>query len=212
MLPHEAATIAFRRAQSEHIPYDFEMDLKDNSKLFCSEVASDPYSQLGIKLWMGISRISSPGVRSWLSDFGIRNFETQEPSDLEYDPQLTVVAEWRDPETLYKDHLDNAVIDVMLEGAEAGERLNYDWYKLPVGRLAKGYSWLKNLLGSVGPIPEGMNATAALKNDHFSRHHTSIKILVMLKAENYREIRGYNPPYWELINLARQAKTELYGR
>jgi hypothetical protein len=54
-------------------------------------------------LWMGISHISSPGLRKWLSAFGVTHFETQEPSDLEYDPQLVVVAEWRDPETLRKD-------------------------------------------------------------------------------------------------------------
>ena len=28
-------------------------------------------------------------------------------ADLEYDPQLSIVAEWRNPETLFKDHLDN---------------------------------------------------------------------------------------------------------
>lgn len=46
---------------------------------------------------------------------------TPEPSDLEYDPQLRVVAEWRDRDTLWQDHLDNAVVDVMLESAERGE-------------------------------------------------------------------------------------------
>ena len=45
---------------------------------------------------------------------------TLEPSDLEYDPQLTVVAEWHDPGTLFKDHLDNAVTDVLLEDANSG--------------------------------------------------------------------------------------------
>jgi len=126
LLPHKAALMAYEKANARHIPYDFEMDYNDNGKLFCSEVASAAYSRLGLGLWSGISNISSAGLRSWLAAFGIRHFETQEPSDLEYDPQLTIVAEWRDPETLYKDHLDNAVIDVMLEGAEAGERLSYD--------------------------------------------------------------------------------------
>ena len=138
MLPHEAAGLMLKRARKEHIPYDFEMDFQDNRKLFCSEVASDAYSQMGVKLWMGISNISSAGIRSWLAAFGVKHFVTQEPSDLEYDPQLTAVAEWYNPETLYKDHLDNAVIDVMLEGAELGEQLDYDWYKLPVARVLKG--------------------------------------------------------------------------
>ena len=47
-------------------------------------------------------------------------FVIVQDADLEYDPQLRVVAEWCDPDTLFKDHVDNAVIDVMLEAAERG--------------------------------------------------------------------------------------------
>ena len=205
MLPHKAATHTLERVQREHIPYDFAMDFVDGSKLFCSEVASGTYSKFGVGLWSSLSNISSIGVRSWLGAFGVTHFETQEPSDLEYDPQLRVVAEWHDPETLYKDHLDNAVIDVMLEGAEAGQRLQYDWYMLPVARLAKVYSLVKNIWGGAGPMPEGMTATAALKNDRFSREHTRIKEDMILLAEEFREERGYRAPYWELVKLARRA-------
>ena len=92
------------------------MDYTDPGKLFCSEVASSVYRELGVILWTRSSTISSPGLRRWLAGFGVTHFETQEPSDLEYDPQLVVVAEWRDPKALRDDHIDNAVIDVMLEG------------------------------------------------------------------------------------------------
>jgi len=208
MLPHEAAGLSLQRARSEHIPYDFEMDFKDNHKLFCSEVASNAYSQMGIQLWMGISNISSAGIRSWLAAFGVKHFITQEPSDLEYDPQLTVVAEWYNPETLYKDHLDNAVIDVMLEGAEQGEQLGYDWYKLPLARVLKGYSFINNLWGGVGPVPEGMDAAAALRNDRFSKRHAAIKARLVQLAGDFQQSRGYHPPYWELVKLARLAKAD----
>ena len=157
---------------------------------------------------MGISNISSAGIRSWMAAFGVSHFTTQEPSDLEYDPQLRVVAEWYNPETLYKDHLDNAVIDVMLEGAELGEQLDYDWYKLAMARILKGYSFIKNLWGGVGPIPEGMSATAALRNDRFSKRHADIKARLVQLAIDFQQIHGYNPPYWELVKLARQAKAD----
>src|SRR3989442_10137944 len=97
------------------------MDYTDPSRLFCSEVASSVYGELGVTLWTGLSTISAPGLRRWLSAFGVRHFETQEPSDLEYDPQLVVVAEWRDPGALMPAHIHNATIDPTLEGAEAGE-------------------------------------------------------------------------------------------
>ncbi|UCD17149.1 MAG: hypothetical protein JSV44_11965, partial [Candidatus Zixiibacteriota bacterium] len=125
--------------------------------------------------------------------------------DLEYDPQLRVVAEWRDYETLYKDRLDNAVVDVMLEGAAAGDRLDYDWYLLPVARILKAYSTILNQFGGIGPIPEGMNATASLRNQWFSNRHQEIKDKLIILARRFEETNGYSPPYWELIKLARRA-------
>jgi len=212
IIPHKAALLAYNNATKKHIPYDFEMNYHEHSKLFCSEVASAAYEPFGVKLWMGISHISSPGLQRWLSDFGVRYFETQEPSDLEYDPQLTVVAEWRDLETLKKDHYDNAVTDVMLEGAEKGEKLEYQWYLLPVVRLAKAYSAVLNLMGKVGPVPEGMSSTAALRNVWFSKRHDDIAARLSKKAALFQSERGYAPPYWELVKMARSAKHEVEDR
>ena len=126
------------RPSDEHIPYDFSMDYTDDSKLFCSEVASSVYRDAGLTLWTGLSTITAPGLRRWLASFGVKQFETQEPSDLEYDPQLVVVAEWRDTDALHADRIDNAVIDAMLEGAERGDALTFPWYQLPVIRRAEG--------------------------------------------------------------------------
>jgi hypothetical protein len=208
MLPHKAAEFAYKRAKNEHIPYDFPMDYKDHSKLFCSEVASAAYEQFGIHLWSGISHISSPGLRKWLAGFGVRHFETQEPSDLEYDPQLVVVAEWRDQATLKKDHYDNAVTEVMLEGAEKGEEISYQWYLLPLARIVKGYSIVLNLFGKPGPVPEGMSASAALRTQDYDAKHAAIKERLSAKADQFKTDHGYAPPYWELVKLARTAKEE----
>ncbi|MDH4233465.1 MAG: YiiX/YebB-like N1pC/P60 family cysteine hydrolase [Nitrospirota bacterium] len=206
MLPHRAAAYAYMRATESHVPYDFAMDYKDHSKLFCSEVASEAYERYGFHLWAGISYISSPGLRKWLAAFGVRHFETQEPSDLEYDPQLRVVAEWRDPSTLKKDRFDNAVTEVMIEGAEEGDELSYEWYLLPLARIAKAYSVLMNHFGKAGPVPEGMTATAALRTQDYTEKHDAFVERLAVKAEQYRKTHGYEPPYWELVNMAREAK------
>ena len=120
LLPHKAARSMYLRALARHIPYDFKMNFNDSTAMFCSEVGSFAYKQYGIDLWKFNSTISSGGVIKWLGDFGVENFITQMPSDLEYDPQLTVVAEWRNPETLRQDHVDNAVMDALYEEAEKG--------------------------------------------------------------------------------------------
>lgn len=205
MLPHRAAAYALARADGKHIAYDFAMDTADPSELFCSEVVSDAYRHVGVNLWAGLSHISSPGVKAWLAAFGVRNFTTQEPSDLEYDPQLRVVAEWRDFETLRKDRLDNAVVDVMLEGAERGDRLRYDWYLLPLARVLKAYSVVLNRFGAIGPVPEGMSASGAARNKWFSRRHAALVERVTVLANRFKQDNGYWPPYWELIALARRA-------
>ena len=210
MLPHKAAEYAYKRATEGHVPYDFAMDYKDHTKLFCSEVASEAYERFGVNLWAGISHISSSGLRKWLAAFGVRHFETQEPSDLEYDPQLRVVAEWRDPETLKKDRIDNAVTEVMLEGAEKGDEIGYQWYLLPIARIVKAYSMLLNQFGKAGPIPEGMTATTALRTQDYMDKHKAIEERLAIKAEQYKKEHGYEAPYWALVSLAREAKNGSY--
>lgn len=214
MIPHKAAEQAYTRATIGHVPYDFEMNYKDHRKLFCSEVASAAYESFGITLWTGISHISSPGLRRWLSAFGVQHFETQEPSDLEYDPQLTVVAEWRKQATLKEDHYGNAVTEVMLEGAERGDELAYQLYLLPMTRIAKAYSAILNIMGKVGPIPEGMSTLAALRNIWYSRKHDAIAARLAGRAALFESENGYEPPYWRLVQLARGAKQEVeaYGK
>jgi hypothetical protein len=208
LLPHRAASQALSNTVARHIPYDFAMNCADAGQQFCSEVAAVAYQHTGITLWMGLSHLSTPGVTSWLSALGVRHFETQEPSDLEYDPQLRVVAEWREPETLFKDHADNAVIDVMLEGAERGETLGFNPWMLPPVRLAKAWSVVLNRLGKVGPIPEGMSATTALRVRRLISNHALLKAHLLDKAEKFKAEKGYTPPYWELVRLAREAKEE----
>jgi len=209
MLPHKAASLALQQATARHIPYDFAMDYHDHSKQFCSEVASAAYEQCGVKLWMGVSRISSRGVTLWLSAFGVKHFATQEPSDLEYDPQIRVVAEWRDAGTLFQDHADNAVIDAMLEHADRGEPLDYPRFMLPFARLAKGHSAILNTLGQSGLVPEGMSATAAMRHSAFSKRHAALKARLLDLAAGFKRRNGYNPPYWELVKLAREAMAEI---
>ncbi len=204
MLPHKAATYVKERAEREYIAYDFEMNYTDHSKLFCSEVASSAYEHEGVTLWTDMSSISAQGLRNWLYDFGVRHFITQEPSDLEFDPQLDVVAEWRDYDRLVKARVDNATTDVMLERANAGVRLIFPWYQLAPGRLLKAYSKLRNLMGKPGPVPDGMSATAALRNVFMSKRHEVYAAELTKKEQAFTAEQGYPPPYWQLVELARE--------
>ena len=205
MLPHKAAKLAYEEALNRHIPYDFKMNFYDSTALFCSEVGSYAYKKMGIQLWQAVSTISSQGVVNWLSDFGVENFVTQMPSDLEYDPQLSVVAEWRDPETLMKDHIDNAVMDALLEQADKGKRISYAHWQLPFVRIVKLWCILKNKFGGVGIIPEGMSATQALKNQTFVAIYNHVRTETNVLSEQFTKANQYKPPYWQLVTMARSA-------
>ena len=207
LIPHRAAKMAYDEARKQHIPYDFVMDFNEPSKRFCSEVASHAYASFGVTIWNIITTMSSPGVVDWLAGFGVRHFETQAPSDLEYDPQLVVVAEWRDMEALWDDHVDNAIVEAMLEGANQGDRLSYDWYLLAPARLLKAYSTVLNRFGRMGPIPEGMSTVTALKSQWLDKMHKQTKQRVLAAAAAFEQINGYRPPYWELVRIA----SEAYG-
>jgi hypothetical protein len=203
MLPHKAAQTAMEETSRRHIPYDFKMNFYDSSSMFCSEVGSFAYRQHGLQLWKAVSTISSAGTANWLSTFGVENFVTQMPSDLEYDPQLSIVAEWSDPETLMKDHIDNAVMDALLERANDGVEISYNPWLLPLARCVKGYSVLQNKLGKPGIIPEGMSATRALKNNSFVAMYQQVRSGTEEKINNFVQKKGYRPPYWQMVEFAK---------
>jgi hypothetical protein len=202
MLPHDAAKYAFNEAMKRHIPYDFAMDYFDSTAMFCSEVGAYAYRQFGISLWEPKSTVSSEGIVRWLTTFGVRNFFTLLPADLEYDPSLSVVAEWRDRETLAKDHVDNAVVDALISRANAGEELDYNPWMLPVARVLKAYSVAMNSLGKVAIVPEGMGVLTTLTNEEFKRRFRETKRRTLQMAEDFEKDRGYPPPYWELVSFA----------
>lgn len=205
MLPHKAAKAAYTAAIRRHIPYDFKMNFYDTAAMFCSEVASYAYKTQGVELWQNSSTISSPGVVNWLHDFGVENFVTQMPSDLEYDQQLSIVAEWRDAATLYKDHIDNAAMDALLEKANQGQSISYNHWLLPIVRVIKGWCWIKNQFGKEAMIPEGMSATRALKNQTFVDMHKNLRNQVQQQADAFSKQNGYRPPYWQLVKIAEAA-------
>ncbi len=208
MLPHKAAMAAYNKALGRHIPYDFKMNFNDSTAMFCSEVGSFAYKTFGLQLWQSPSTISSPGVIQWLGDFGVENFITQMPSDLEYEPQLSVVAEWRNPETLMKDHIDNAVMDALLEQADSGKEIDYNIWQLPVVRVIKLWCVIKNMFGGVGIIPEGMSATKALKNNAFVSMYNTAKEKTEIQAAQFIKEHNYHPPYWQLVAIAKRSAEE----
>ncbi len=206
LLAHRAAESILERVRAEHLPYDFAMDWSDTEAAFCSEIVFHPYRDRGVGLWPLRSPMSAPGLVRWLAAMGVREFTSLVPSDAELDPQLRAVAEWRDMGALMDFRLDNAITDVLLEEAERGARLGYSWYRLPLARLLKAYSVAQSLTGRRPVIPRGMEASTALRVDALvSTVHPRLRAALQERAGRFRAERGYEAPYWVLVELAREA-------
>jgi hypothetical protein len=213
LAPHEAAAAMLARVREGEVRYDFSMDWKDPGRFFCSEVPYHAYRAVGIDLWAVQSDMSGPGLVRWLASMGVRHFTTLVPSDLEYDPRLGAVAEWRDISTLRQHRFDNVTLDVLLEGADRGDRLGYAWYHLPAARLVKGWSVAEAFLGGVPAIPRGMSASTALRVDALShRIHPALRARIEEKAATFLDEKGYEAPYWALVEMAREALEEYRAR
>ncbi|MBL0071129.1 MAG: hypothetical protein IPP34_04615 [Bacteroidetes bacterium] len=84
---------------------------------------------------------------------------------------------------------------------------------LPVARVLKGWSVIKNQLGYIGPIPEGMNASTALKNKWLTKNHEDLVESIKLSASEFTKTKGYLPPYWQLVKIANNhAETKFNGK
>ena len=212
LLPHLAAETMLSRLQSGHVPYDFAMAWNDPAAMFCSEVIFHGYEAQGLDLWAFRSSMTSPGLVSWLHSMGVREFTTLVPSDLEYDPRLRTVVEWRSEADLMDYRLDNAVTDVLLEAADQGARLSYPAYLLPPARAMKAFSVIQSLVGAEPVIPQGMGAPTALRVASLvDEVAPALKEDLVRRASGFSEERGFAPPYWELVDLAREALADHRG-
>lgn len=211
LAPHRAASSMLDRIKASHIPYDFSMNWNDASRMFCSEVAYHAYLTTGIDLWADKPKLESPGLIRWLGDMGMTHFTTIVPSDIEYDPRLAPVAEWRNLETLRYDRLDNVTLDVLLEAAERGDRLGYSPLAALPGGAVKLWSKLESAMGSTPTIPAGMSVGTALRVRSLVKGvHPKLRTAIANADANYRTEHGYHAPYWTLTAIARQVLTELH--
>jgi len=202
---HHAASAILRQARAKHIPYDFGMEWNDSSRMFCSEVVHHAYRQVGIDLWAYKPQLTAGGLTRWLGDMGVKQFTTLIPSDIEYDPKLAPVAEWRNAETLMQDRLDNVTLDVLLEAAERGDRLGYAWPNLLPGTLVKAWSGIESVFGATPTVPAGMTVDTVLRvRSLIKTVHPKLRAGIARAAEAFRAERGYPPPYWSLTDLARR--------
>ena len=206
MMPHRAASAMAALARRRRVPYDFPMSREDASALYCSEVVYRAYAAEGLDLWAFRADLGSPGLMRWLGGLGVRRFDIMEPSDLEYDPRLVPVAEWRNLKALNRERVDGAILDALLERAERGADLACPTRYLPVARLKMALSAVQEALGMKRSLPRGLGAAQAVRA--YGLDHRIFPVLradVESRAAVFEASKGHPPPLWDLVAMAREA-------
>lgn len=119
-LAHRAAKRMYEEASKataagENIPYDFGMVPNEPSELFCSEVVQYAYQMAAKELGRDFSLpLFSTGItmrnREFLNNLGVKVNSTFAPADIEVDPRVELVAEWRDFSRVRLLHHHDAVL------------------------------------------------------------------------------------------------------
>jgi hypothetical protein len=126
---HKASKLMFERIKKQqetgkNIEYDFTMNYRDDSKLFCSEVVS-----LGFKMAMPdadfVPKFKShftKGIIPFLNTIGvpantdnITKMDVFAPGDIQFDPDFELVAEWRNPKKLEESRFKDFILTKMFE-------------------------------------------------------------------------------------------------
>lgn len=93
-----AADLMMKEAQTKKIPYDFAMDINDDSKMICAEVSYHAYRRASngkILIPQFNSKISG-GLDNFVRDVGMRTEIILSPRDMEIDSRFEMIAEFKD--------------------------------------------------------------------------------------------------------------------
>ena len=162
---HEAAEYMFHRAKKRsrtgfNIFYDFNMDMNDSTRLFCSEVVShafDVASKGAIQLPLFKSSLSSRNV-GFQQSIQIFQKDSFLPSDLEVDPRFSIIAEWKDWSLMRDSHEKDAILRSMFqwmdhENYEFNQKHNPKaWIAKNVGYVFRRIPGLHLLVRSLMPL------------------------------------------------------------
>jgi hypothetical protein len=126
---HDASKFMYNRvlkAQKSgvNIPYDFTMNFKNDTSLFCSEIISRGFKEvLPEEDYFPLFKSKfSVGILPFLNKIGvpankqnISEMEVFSPGDIQFDPRFELIAEWRNPRKIEESRIKDFIMTKMFE-------------------------------------------------------------------------------------------------
>lgn len=124
-LASRAANYMFEKVQklknqNKYIPYDYELDFADNSKLSCEEVAYDSFKSqsLGSFIVPEIESQINLSDEKFLKRIGVKKGSMMVPTDMETDSRFDIVLDWTDYRVLRDSWRKDALLGEMFQWIE----------------------------------------------------------------------------------------------
>lgn len=104
------------KAQKKIIPYDYDLNFEDNSKLSCEEVAYDSYKTVSSGAFILPETMSEVTMTdsNFLKRIGINSGKMMVPADMETDSRFDIVLDWTDYRLMRDSWRKDAVLGEML--------------------------------------------------------------------------------------------------
>ncbi len=126
-----------------NVPYDFKMDLSNTTEVFCSEIASLGYSQVGVKMPLFFTTITPAAENDLVRTMEITTQRVFAPGDMELDTRFDMLAEWRDYRKVKGLRNKDAILVGMYDWMK---KYRYKFYPSEIVKIgAEGY-WLARWL------------------------------------------------------------------
>lgn len=129
---HQASKYIYERVLAKQktkktIEYDFSMNYKDDTKLFCTEIISSgfKYASKDADYFPMYKSKFSKGMIPFLNTIGvpatkenISSMDTFAPGDIQFDPRFDLVAEWRNPKKMEENRIKDFILTKIFERME----------------------------------------------------------------------------------------------
>lgn len=137
---------------NDNPPYDFQMDGRDHEEIFCAEIVSIAFEQVGLRLPVFPTTLRKNDLTERMAISVEKAFA---PADLDIDPSFEMLAEWRDVRKLESLLRKDAILSSMFKWMD---ELNYRLRDSPVSYAKALIGWTARQLdlGFSEALPKNM--------------------------------------------------------
>jgi hypothetical protein len=214
---HAAERMAARaraaKASGKPVPYDLQVDLDDPERLFCAEVVRHGMAEAtGGRTLLPTypTRLTAFAGHGFLEALGIRGSSTFAPGDLEVEPTMDLVAEWRNPLLTERARIEDAALTAMYAW------ITEDGYRLVPGAalgLRAGLAHLARKLGFLAEqLPPHLKGRPLRTLMAIEEVATALTKALAARDEAHKEAHGRPMTYPELLAELEDLRAEDCAR